>query len=102
MDSFPRTHILERSLLTEEKILIYTILSYKDIISQSALSLNPALLANYIYNLAKDYNHFYQKIPILNVDDINDVYFRVTLSEKVGSLISEGMNLLGIKVPLKM
>jgi arginyl-tRNA synthetase len=102
LDSFPRTYTLERSLLTEEKMLIYAILSYKDIISQSALSLNPALLANYIYNLAKDYNHFYQKIPILNVDDINDVYFRVTLSEKVGSLISEGMNLLGIKVPLKM
>ena len=102
LDSFPRTHILKRPLLKEEKMLIHTILSYKDIISQSALSLNPALLANYIYTLAKDYNHFYQKIPILNVDDINDVYFRVTLSEKVGCLISDGMSLLGIKVPLKM
>lgn len=93
---------LNRSLILEEKILIKSILNYPNIIRQSAINLNPAFLANYLYNLAKDYNHFYQKIPILNLNDINDVNFRVTISKKVSILIFEGMKLLGIKVPLKM
>ena len=78
------------------------ILNYPIIISQSSEKLNPAVLANYLFNLAKEYNHFYQKIPILNVDNFNDINFRVTLSKKVSVLLSKGMNLLGIKVPSKM
>ncbi len=93
---------IQRSLLVEEKKLIKLILNYPIIISQSSEKLNPAVLANYLFNLAKEYNHFYQKIPILNVDNFNDINFRVTLSKKVSVLLSKGMNLLGIKVPSKM
>ncbi len=93
---------IQRSLLFEEKKLIKLILNYPIIISQSSEKLNPAVLANYLFNLAKEYNHFYQKIPILNVDNFNDINFRVTLSKKVSVLLSKGMNLLGIKVPSKM
>ena len=77
-------------------------MNYPIIISQSSEKLNPAVLANYLFNLAKEYNHFYQKIPILNVDNFNDINFRVTLSKKVSVLLSKGMDLLGIKVPSKM
>ena len=66
------------------------------------INLNPSILANYLYALSKEYNHFYQKIPILNIENPNDVRFRVTLSEKVGFLICTGMSLLGIRVPVKM
>ena len=93
---------LKRPLLLEEKRLIKLIWNYPLVISQSSEKLNPAVLANYLFNLAKEYNHFYQKIPILSVDNLNDVNFRVSLSKKVSVLIFKGMNLLGIKVPLKM
>ena len=93
---------LKRPLLLEEKRLIKLIWNYPLVISQSSEKLNPAILANYLFNLAKEYNHFYQKIPILNVDNLNDINFRVSLSKKVSILIFKGMNLLGIKVPLKM
>ena len=93
---------LKRPLLLEEKRLIKLIWNYPLVISQSSEKLNPAILANYLFNLAKEYNHFYQKIPILSVDNLNDINFRVSLSKKVSVLIFKGMNLLGIKVPLKM
>ena len=72
------------------------------VIRQAALGLNPAILANYLYTLSKEYNHFYQKIPILNVPNKTDINLRVTISEKVSILIYKGMNLLGISVPIKM
>ena len=59
-------------------------------------------MANYLYHLSKEYNHFYQKIPILNMEEKNDINFRVTISKKVSVLIHAGMNLLGMKVPVKM
>ena len=101
-DNFKHVFKVSRDLLKEERSLIKLILSYPVVLRQSASSFNPSLMANYLYHLSKEYNHFYQKIPILSVDDRNDVHFRVTLSKKVGVLISAGMNLLGIKVPLTM
>ena len=56
----------------------------------------------YLYSLSKEYNHFYQKIPILSGESENDINFRITISEKVSILIFKGMNLLGIEMPIKM
>ena len=94
--------INHRPLLKEEISLIKLILNYPMIINQSAKNLNPSILANYLYALSKDYNHFYQKIPILSAEDENDIHFRVSISKKVAELISNGMKLLGISVPEKM
>ena len=66
-------------------------------INQCKENLNPSLLANYIYQLAKTYNKFYQKVPIL--DSSKNENFRLTLSKKVGLVIKNGMNILGVKVP---
>jgi len=101
-ENFKQVFKVSRDLLKEERSLIKLILSYPVVLHQSAINCNPSLMANYLYHLSKEYNHFYQKIPILSIDDRNDVNFRVTLSEKVSVLISSGMNLLGIKVPVKM
>tara|TARA_B100000427_G_scaffold167405_1_gene139061 strand:- start:414 stop:1022 length:609 start_codon:yes stop_codon:yes gene_type:complete len=91
-----------RKMSPEEKELIKLILEYPIIISQAAHNLNPSILANYLYALAKTYNHFYHKNRILNLKNKNDMHFRVTISEKVSNLIASGMKLLGINVPEKM
>lgn len=100
--SFKRIFHIERSLLKEETALIKLILNYPIVLSQSAINLNPSILANYLYALSKEYNHFYQKIPILIGESENDINFRITISEKVSVLIFKGMNLLGIDMPIKM
>ncbi|MDC0189378.1 arginine--tRNA ligase [Flavobacteriales bacterium] len=99
---FNQTFDVNRKLIKEEISIIKIILNYPIIIHQSASALNPSILANYLYYLSKEYNHFYQKIPILNIKNKNDINFRVTLSSKVNELIKKGMNLLGIEVPSKM
>ena len=91
-----------RKMSHEEKELVKLILEYPIIISQAAHNLNPSILANYLYSLAKTYNHFYHKNRILNLKNKNDMHFRVTISEKVSNLIASGMKLLGINVPEKM
>ena len=96
------TFQLKRDLLNEEKQIIKLILNYPLVIKQSAKELNPSFLASYLYSLSKEYNHFYQKIPILKTDDADDMNFRLTISKKVGILIKKGMSLLGINVPNKM
>ena len=101
-EDYDKTMRLNRDLLQEEKSLIQLILNYPIILHQAADNFNPSILANYLYNLSKEYNHFYQKIPILNSGSVSDTNFRVTLSEKVSVLIYKGMDLLGIKVPKRM
>ena len=83
-----------------EKLLIKNIIDFPDCIQQCKDTLNPSLLANYIYNLAKTYNKFYQKVPIL--DSSKDENFRLTITKKVGLIIKHGMALLGIDVPNRM
>ena len=61
-----------------------------------------AHLANYLYELVKMYNHFYQTIPVLKEEDGKKREFRLLLSEKVADRIAEGMELLGIQVPDRM
>ena len=102
MPNFSLLFSVSRILSKEEKKLISLILEYPVIINQSSVNLNPSFLANYLYTLAKRYNHFYQTHRILNLDAENDINFRVTISKKVSNLICSGMQLLGISVPDKM
>jgi arginyl-tRNA synthetase len=83
-----------------EKDLIKHIIEFPNCIQQCKDSLNPSLLANYIYHLAKTYNKFYQKVPIL--DGTKHENFRLTISKKVSLVIKNGMSLLGIDVPNRM
>ena len=101
-DKFSQTFKINHPLIKEEIGLIKLIWNYPLIVPQSAKNLNPSFLANYIYSLAKEYNHFYQKISILNLEDKDDINFRVTISKKVSVIILNGMNLLGISVPSEM
>lgn len=79
-----------------EKELVMNLSNFKEIISRAAELLSPALIANYIYEVVKSYNSFYQNNPILNQEDENVKNFRLELSELTGKTIKKGLELLGI------
>ena len=79
-----------------EKDLIMLLSEFKDVVNKAAESLSPALVANYVYELVKGYNSFYQNNPILNQDNETAKQFRLQLSELAGRTIKKGLSLLGI------
>ena len=96
------SEIKDINLHSKEKALIKQLLNFKDVVPNAAQSLSPALIANYTYDLVKDYNSFYQSVPILGSDNENEKLFRTQLSKKVGDTIKESFGLLGIEVPDRM
>ncbi|MGD0711462.1 MAG: arginine--tRNA ligase [Bacteroidales bacterium] len=89
-------------LLPKEKNIIKLIYDYPAIVKEAGASYSPALIANYIYELAKEYNGFYQEIPILKEEKKEQVSFRLVLSEYTAVVIKSAMQILGIEVPEKM
>ncbi|NNJ89321.1 MAG: arginine--tRNA ligase, partial [Eudoraea sp.] len=63
---------------------------------------SPALIANYTYDLVKEFNSFYQQVSILGEEDVEIRTLRVLLSAKVAEVIKTGFSLLGIQVPERM
>lgn len=92
----------EITLHEKEKELIKVLALYPEVIQNAAVNHSPALIANYTYDLVKEYNSFYQTVPILGSDDENAKMFRVQLSKKVGETIASAFKLLGILVPNRM
>ncbi len=86
----------------KEISLLKLLHDYPEITSQAAASLSPALIANYTYDLAKEYNQFYHEVVILKEIDKNKRNFRIALSEFTGNTIKSSMALLGIQVPDRM
>ena len=68
----------------------------------AAENLSPAMLSNYIYDLVREYNQFYQEVPIFKETDHTKIVFRLQLSKFTAQVIKSGMELLGIKVPERM
>jgi arginyl-tRNA synthetase len=86
----------------EEKELVKCLASYPSIIQEAAANYSPAILANYLFELVKQYGHFYQTIPIL-IEPNRDVKSgRLLLSYNVAKVIKSGLSLLGIEAPEKM
>ena len=77
-------------------------LQFPEVIQQAAQQPSPALIANYTYDLVKEFNSFYQNVTILGTDDEVLKTFRVALSFKVSELIKDAFSLLGIQVPVRM
>jgi len=94
--------VSEISLHPKEKELIKVLEVYPELIQNAAQSYSPALVANYTYELVKEYNSFYQAVPILPETNENLKKFRVQLSKKVGETIKSAFSLLGIEVPERM
>ena len=92
----------ERKLEDKEKELIKQIDLFPSVIKSAANSHNPSLIANYIYDLVKSFNSFYQSLPILKSAFEDKKTFRVELSKLVGITIKNGFSLLGIGVVDRM
>jgi len=90
--------------LEEQEIsLLNKFYDFNDIIKESGEKRNPSIIANYVYDLAKEYNRFYHEIPpILKDENENLKKFRLSLSEKTGLMIKTSLDLLGIEVPERM
>jgi len=92
----------DRKLETKEKDLIKQIDLFPSVIDSAASSHNPALVANYVYDLVKSFNSFYQSLPILKSAFEDKKTFRVELSKLVGITIKNALSLLGIGVVNRM
>lgn len=86
----------------KEKELLKLLQLYPDTVQLAAENYSPALIANYTYDLVKEFNSFYQQVSILGETDGNKKQFRVQLSQKVGEVIQSSFRLLGIDVPDRM
>ena len=89
-------------LSNREIEIIYRLTDYPKILAEAAREYSPAVVAQFVYDLAKEYNGFYQEVPIFNEEDKNKLAFRVALSQQVARLIKKSMELLGIAVPERM
>ena len=83
-------------LNASEKQLIMQLSNYKEVVERAAESLSPALVANYLYELVKSYNSFYQNNPILKQDQEDTKQFRLYLSALSALVIKKSLGLLGI------
>lgn len=90
------------SLAPKEKDLLKVLLKYPEVVQEAASTHSPAVIANYCYDLVKEYNQFYQQVPVFGADNEQDKAFRITLSASVAKVVSQGMELLGIDVPERM
>lgn len=86
----------------QELTLIKLIYNYPLVIKEAAQALAPSLVANYAYEVAKAYNHFYHDHIIVNEDETNTTFFRLRLSDLTSKVIRQSMFLLGIEVPERM
>ena len=96
------TSVESISLHAKEKSLLKQVTLFPEVVQQAAANYSPALIANYTYDLVKEYNSFYQSVPILGCENEQEKIFRVQLSKKVGEIIKRAVGLLGIDVPERM
>ena len=91
-----------KALHEKEKELVKQLELYPEVIQNAAQNHSPALIANYTYDLVREYNSFYQAVPILGSNDSVEKVFRVQLSKKVADTIASAFQLIGIQVPERM
>ncbi|WP_121967044.1 arginine--tRNA ligase [Myroides sp. N17-2] len=96
------TEITGIPLDPKEKELLKLLEEFPVVIQDAARTHSPALVANYVYELVREYNSFYQTVSILGEEDAVLKAFRVQISEKVGMVIKDAFSLLGIAVPDRM
>ena len=102
MDNSKAAITLPSVLQEKEKNLLKSITLFPSIVQDAADNYSPAVVANYVYDLVKDFNSFYQNVSILGEEDANKRHFRVALSKKIGEIIAESFKMLGIQVPERM
>ncbi len=89
-------------LQAKEKSLLVLLHSYPELVLQAATNRSPALVANYLYELAREFNQFYQECPIMKEADTVRRSFRLQISLLTANVIKKGGALLGIEMPERM
>ena len=92
----------DSNITDKERALIISLLEFPKTIQEAANSFSPALIANYAYEVVKDFNSYYQSTSILGADSLSIISFRVALSQQTAKVIKSSMSLLGINVPQRM
>ena len=90
------------TISTKEQELIAKVAEYADVVEEAARAYSPAVIANYVYDLVKEYNQFYHEFSILKEENEELRTFRLALSEVVARTIASGFSLLGIEMPERM
>ena len=96
------TGVMPENLHEKEKILLKSITLFPSVVQDAADNYSPAVIANYVYDLVKDFNSFYQNISILGEEEDRKRHFRVALSKKIAEIIAVALKMLGIQVPDRM
>ncbi|NJK95447.1 MAG: arginine--tRNA ligase, partial [Bacteroidales bacterium] len=86
----------------KEKNLIRMIYRFPTVVEDAGSNLSPAIIANYVYDLAKEFNQFYHDCPILKEENSEIRNLRLQLADQTGKIIKQSMHLLGIDVPERM
>lgn len=86
----------------QEKALLSSLFIYPSLIQDAAKNLDPSSIANYCYNLAKDFHKFYHDHSILKAESSEAMAFRIQLSKMVATVLASAMDLLGIEMPERM
>ena len=89
-------------LSTKEEGLIQMLADFAAVVKQAGEDYSPSVIANYCYDLVKEYNQFYHDFSILREENADVKVFRLALSREVGKVVRLGMGLLGIEVPERM
>lgn len=86
----------------KEEGLIQMVADFAAIVKQAGTDYSPSVIANYTYDLVKEYNQFYHDFSILREENEAVKIFRIALSANVAKVVRLGMGLLGIEVPARM
>ena len=100
--SIPETLSAQTDLSEKEISLIQMLADFPNVVKQAGSDYNPSCIANYCYDLVKEYNQFYHDFSILHEEEENKKTFRLVLSAEISKIIRTGMGLLGIEVPERM
>ncbi len=92
----------DSTLEPAERDALFIVSLYESKLREAAHQYSPAVIANYAYDLAKAYNHFYQSIPIFNETDQAKLKFRIAFSSVVADVLKKAMGVLGIRMPERM
>lgn len=86
----------------KEITLIQRLADFPSVVTEAGKNYSPALIANYVYDLVKEYNQFYHDCPIMKESDEDVRAFRIALSRTVGNIVARATGLLGMEVPERM
>ena len=96
----PQIKVAELS--EKEKELLKRLSLYPSVVKEAGDNYSPAVIANYCYELVKEFNQFYHDHSILGVDDLDVMNFRLVIASAVGKVVKSGMALLGVEMPERM